>query len=484
MTDLDLPQLVQAAARSREAGDLGRAEALCRQILEHDRKNANAFVLLGQVALDRSRFAEAGDHFRRCLKLVPGSAETRVLLGGALARQGRHREALDCYDKALKVSPDLPMAVAGKGDLHFTRGQYAKARSVLAPFVERGGEPMLAVLLANVEYADGDAERAAAVAAGVERDGLAPALAYQLGSVEGKAHERLGDVEKAFEAWTRGNGAIETRFDVGYYERLVDGLIEVFGPDAIADLPRAAGDTSRAVFVAGMPRSGTTLLDRILDAHPRACGVGELNLVPDRIRAIAWDIGSSLEYPACLRDLDQDDVDRFSREHLEGLTAIDRHADRVADKNPHNAFHLGLISLMLPQARVLHCVRDPLDTCLSCWAEALEPAVHPYSTSLADLGFVYRQYERLMAHWRAVLPVDVLDVSYETLIDDQEAQTRRIVEHCGLEWDDRCLRYHETKRAAVTLSHAQVRRPMYRTSVGRAERFGALLDPLREALAG
>ena len=194
-------------------------------------------------------------------------------------------------------------------------------------------------------------------------------------------------------------------------------------------------------------------------------------------------IGSTLAYPQCTADLDANDVEMLSRSYLDAIVPLAPRADRIVNKDLGNHRHLGLIAVLFPNARIIHCRRDPLDTCLSCFMEPFPPHTSMFTSDLVHIGRYHRAYERLMRHWSAVLDLAFLDVEYETLVKDQGREIRRLVEFCGVPWHDACLRFHETKRHERTLSFDQVRRPMYDSSIGRAARFGRNLDPLRRALA-
>jgi hypothetical protein len=237
-----------------------------------------------------------------------------------------------------------------------------------------------------------------------------------------------------------------------------------------------------------MPRSGSTLIEQILAAHSQCVGGGEMLEMYTLPRSLPDAVGSGASWPECVLDMTQSDVDNVSREYLECMR---RHANRIAgnekavrivDKNLLNHLCLGLIALLVPRATVIHTTREPLDTCLSCYAEMLSPIDHPYATRLDTIAIAYREYERIMEHWRASLNLHWLDVPYESLISDQETWTRAILDHCGLAWEERCLRPQQVKRTIRTLSHYQVRQSVYTSSIGRAARFGSHLDPLRQVL--
>jgi hypothetical protein len=229
-----------------------------------------------------------------------------------------------------------------------------------------------------------------------------------------------------------------------------------------------------------MPRSGTSLAEQILASHPRVRGAGELVDIGKMSTLLPGRLGGEA-YPDCLERLDRATARTLAEEYQGSLRQHGGAAERVVDKMPHNYLHLGLIAALFPRSRIVHCRRDPVDTCLSCYfQEFVNPL--PYGPDLASLGRYYREYERLMAHYAQVLPLPLFELNYEELTAQQEAVSRRLVEFCGLDWDDRCLRFHETARTVRTSSSLQVRKPMYTSSVGRWKRYEAHLGPLLDAL--
>jgi Flp pilus assembly protein TadD len=477
-------QLMQQAVRHYKEGRLGAAETLCKQILTKTRKDPEVHSLLGHVALRLHHLDEAVRCFRQCVTLCPKVAKGHVYLGEALLQVGKYREALDRFDKALKLEPGLPRALAAKADLHFMRANYDKARAVIDREVKAGrGGAELAAVLADVELESGNRDRAIEIGAPyLDATDLQDGLRRRLGFAVGKAYERTGRPDEAFAAYQVANRGFGARFDPVKDVARTDSIIEAYSRERMPHLPRSSETSEVPVFIVGMPRCGSTLAERILDAHPAVHGAGEIGVVYERVRSVSVDIGSSLAYPECVADLEPADVDRFGAEHVKALRAYSHDATRIVDKNLQNYLHLGLIALMLPRARVIHCRRDPVNTCLSCYTVGLQPTLHPYAADLAHLGLVYRQYVRIMEHWAEVLDLERIDVDYETMVADQEGESRRIIEFCGLEWDDACLRFHESGRDERTLSHAQVRKPIYTSSLDRAGRFASHLGPLREAL--
>jgi Sulfotransferase family len=268
---------------------------------------------------------------------------------------------------------------------------------------------------------------------------------------------------------------------VAYEEGLALGLFDrieaVFTPELIA-AKSGAGDTSpMPIFVLGMPRSGTTLIEQIIASHPMVQGAGELRTLHEVVLKVLTD-----PYPECAPALSAAALCSIGERYIAEVRKLAPSGERVTDKMPSNYYFAGLIHLALPNAKIIHTVRDPIDTCVSCFSKLFaSPQNHTYD--LAELGRYYKRYERLMAHWRGVLPAGrILDVCYENVVADLEGQARRIISHCQLPWDDRCLSFHETTRPVRTASATQVRRPIYKTAVGRWHAYEEQLEPLLKAL--
>ena len=245
---------------------------------------------------------------------------------------------------------------------------------------------------------------------------------------------------------------------------------------------RDLGDPSMIpVFIVGMPRSGTTLVEQILASHPKVFGAGELSEFSKAVTSLGMPNGA-LSFPETVPGLSAEQLRQLGTSYLDAIEAAAPGAERITDKMPANFRFVGLIHLALPNARIIHMRRDPVDTCLSCFS-LLFVGDLPYCYDLGELGRYYRAYQTLMEHWRQVLPAGVmLEVQYEEVVADVERQARQIVAYCGLEWDDACLAFYRTQRPIRTSSAAQVRQPIYRTSVGRWKPYRHLLQPLIKEL--
>ena len=296
-----------------------------------------------------------------------------------------------------------------------------------------------------------------------------------------KAYDDLGDYARAFDHMQRGNAAKRSRrhYDIEQDLSCFRAIAAAFSAEFLAVHAGAGLASETPVFVIGMPRSGTTLVEQLLASHPDVFGAGEQRMLPDFINTGR----AGRDFPTNVTALGRAEWRALGADYVERLQALAPLAARITDKLPLNFQLVGLIRLALPNARIVHVTRDPLDTCLSCYSTLFEDDGLDFSCDLTDLGRYYRGYRSLMDHWQDVLSAGViLEVRYERLVDDLETEAHRLIDYCGLVWDERCLEFHKTDRPVETASLLQVRRPLYTTSVGRAARYAPWLEPLRRPL--
>jgi tetratricopeptide (TPR) repeat protein len=291
-----------------------------------------------------------------------------------------------------------------------------------------------------------------------------------------KALEDIGDYTRAFEHLSKGNTLKrqQTHYDELQVAEYFQRISRVFN-EGLFDRLRGAGNPSATpIFVLGMPCSGSTLIEQILASHPQIYAAGEL-------ASASTVLGPPLEYPESVIGLDRTALEAIGQAYLARLPVAANGKMRIVDKQPENFLNIGLIYLMLPNARIIHTTRNAIDNCMSCYSKLFQDI--PYCYDLGELGRFYRRYTELMSHWQSVLTRDaVLDVSYENVVDDLEGQARRLIDYCGLSWDRQCLKFEETRRPVKTSSAVQVRRPLFRSSIGRWRKHQAALAPLLRAL--
>ncbi len=486
------PDLVQAHNNLANAlqllGESTAAVVHFREAARLDPGSAQVRANLCKILLDRGELEEALVHGREAVRLAPGSVEALVNLGNVLHLLDRLDEAEACLREAIRLRPDSAPALAGLGAI---REQYGDSEESLAMLrMALRHDPRHAGVLARlaIRLRDRlpDAEQAAIegllAEPGLPSDQRVPLLF-------GLAHvfDARGEFERAAGFSIEANAGQRTDLDRrgrGYdpeaHSRFVDELIEAFNPAFFERVEGGGLMTDRPIFVVGMPRSGTSLVEQILASHPRVFGAGELRLMGDVFKAIP----GATEGPGRLRDsldrLDREGVQRLAGRYLDGLTARDASADQVVDKMPENLLYLGLIAALFPHARLILCRRDPRDVALSCWITHFGQL--RWSCDPGHIASRIAEADRLMDHWRRALPSPILEVDYESLVDDLEGTSRRLLDWCGLDWDPVCLEFHKTRRAVRTASTAQVRQPIYRTSIGRWKNYERSLASLFEGL--
>ncbi|MEE8156094.1 MAG: sulfotransferase [Phycisphaerales bacterium] len=466
------------------ARNYAEAEQICKQILRRHKDDVTALQVMAGVTTARIDFARAAEYHQKCITLKPKDPEHRFRLAILRTFQGQYDEAVTEFGRVLKLRHDHRAALSGMAEALERQGKYDEARGILLPVIEQRNEDAQAALVYMTlqQHAGHHRQAIATAKLHVDRDETDARTRWRLWLSIGKSYEATGEYDEAFGAYQEGNSSVSSSFDGDAYIKAIDSVIDAFSLQAMSTLPRSRFASQRPIFIIGMPRSGTTLVEKILDAHSQVHGGGELGGISRLVASMPSMIDSLSPYPQSIVDMTIQDVDRLAKAYLDDLSKIKRGTDRVVDKSLGNFKHLGLISILFPEASVIHCLRDPLDTCFSCFASQLSPAEHGYALDLEHLGIVYRQYERLMQHWNRLPDLQMMRVRYEDLLTDQEAVTRMIVQHCKLKWDDACLRFYDSKRTATTLSYDQVRRPIYKSSMGRAQRFESFLKPLKLAL--
>jgi tetratricopeptide (TPR) repeat protein len=467
-------------------------EAQLSEVVRVEPANAQAWYDLAILRISTDRPEQAIEPLQTAIRLRPEFIDAYLRLGGAWHQLGQSDAALDCYRDALEIDPDNMSARSSLGQALKNLGRAAEALAEFQAILRYHPEDTAALypvceLAVEGHYRLTDEERqhleALAARADLSIDDSCR-VHYSLAQLADKAD----DCEKAFEHARRANAmraqidaALGAVFDPDEHRRFIDRTIAYFTPAYFERTRGFGADSELPVFVVGMMRSGTTLAEQILASHPQAYGASELRDIGLLVVNMPSRLGTAEQSPECLDRLDAQMARSLAEEHLRKLQRRGGGASRVVDKHPYNFLYLGMIATLWPRARIVHCRRDPLDTCLSCFFRNFADPF-PFRHDLRHLGMYYRDYERLMAHWNKVVPIPIFDLRYEELTAEPEAVIRRLIAYCGLEWDDRCLRFYETQRPVRTASMLQVRKPMYRSAVGRWKRYEAQLRPLMEEL--
>ncbi len=444
--------------------------------------NFEAYTNLGIALMNQQKPHDAVPCFQQAYRLNQDNPELLTQLGDALEHDDRFEEAYELYSRALEAKNNTELVVRKVRNLD-RRGRRDEAWDLLQTVLEdEPTHPGVACQFSKLGQRRGLAgEAVTRLRRALEPPDL-PADAQKMIYFElGALHDSLGQFDAAFDAYQRGNALNDRPYD---HQGALDtqaAMEATYSPGWQSKLAHARNRSDKPVFIVGMPRSGTSLVEQIIDCHPLAHGAGELSWLGDASRAIAGQSGDEAGYPACMASIDSTALDRYANEFLDFASEISDGAQRVTDKMPHNHRHLGLIEQLFPNARILHCTRDPIDTCLSCYFQSFYTG-HAYSFDLEALGHHFRLYERAMDHWKRVSNLPIMEIRYEDMVANQEQISRRMIEFVGLAWDDACLRFHESSRRTLTASYDQVRQPIYRASVSRHRNYSQYIGPLLDAL--
>jgi len=466
----------------------GERRAACEHFgaaLAQDPARAETWFELGKLLADRQQPKAAIAAYRRALALAPRSWAAWTNLARQLAEIGRLDEAERALAHALAHAPGGPEVWFNKGLVAERGGRFEEARACYRRAVRLAPEYALAIAglidLTRGELAGEVDERAQALLADPGSDQESKTLVHY---ALGRYLDRTGEPERAFghaRAANESRKARFGRFDAGKHEEILGRIRRVFDGDFFAAREGWGRPQASPVFIVGMPRSGTTLVEQILSSHPEVAAAGEL----DHYALAAQDLPRLLDkdepYPECVASLSMDDVDLLGRAYLKGVVEAAGPARLLTNKLPLNFMRLGLIALLFPRARIIHCTRDPLETCLSIYLQNFA-VQQTWATDLEDLGRYYRGYRALMAHWSMCLPVPVFDLLHEDLVADPAGRIAALLEFLGLGWDERCLRFHDNPRPVATPSLWQVRQPIFRSQSARRRRYERHLSGLREAL--
>ena len=482
--DPDNPQSWFLLGRMQmSAADSPTAYKTLQQANQLDPEDLTIRGLLADAQMSIGQYPLPIDQAEEMVRRQPNLSRNHSRLGNGFRINHRFDEAIAAFDEALKLDRHNLEAVAGKAEVLESLGETDEAIALIKPRIVTGQVSFLLLSCwARLCQRTKDPQAAIGPIENFIASGRASAwhrsnLLIKLGQL----YEKVERFDEAMQAWTIGNGLHKGRWDNDNHEQLINELIEAFSDQTMKQHPRSDFASEQPVFIVGMYRSGTTLTEQILSAHPDIAGAGELGHMISLIQGMPARIGSESHYPACLGELEGTHLNDMAQSYCDYSHQMAGDEARITDKMPMNYLNIGLISLMFPNARILHCTRNPLDTCLSCYGNAFSSRM-AYTADLTDLGRTYRQYQRIMEHWNSIETIPIMEVNYETLVSDPEPLLRGVLDFIGMPWDDACMNFHETNRINATPSIDQVREPLYRASMGRGDRFGSKLDELRASL--
>jgi tetratricopeptide (TPR) repeat protein len=496
------------AAALREVGKLEEAEESARKALALNPKAAEARIDLADILFMSDRLEEAETLFTEAMNLVPDSPRLYLKLSAVLERANRADEALDCIEKAIKIAPQMPEAYHRRGMIYFMSNQIEEALSAIEDALEiKPDFPNALATKSEILQTHGDMEEAVRVARqGLEINPNIPFLYFTLSKIKKftaddsdflkmielekdihkyghaqavslhfalfKAYEDIGDYPAAFVHLKKGNDLKRSSvvFDRHFQNLTFAKVKEVYNTDFINKFEGKGCQNDSPIFIVGMPRSGTTLTEQIISSHPDIYGAGELPY----LTSVEKEFGFVTE-ENCTK------MGEAYIEHVRNIDEESKVARYFTDKMPGNFMRLGQIIASMPNAKIIHCQRNPIDTCLSCFKQLFARG-HYWTYSLEEMVEHYTLYSEMMDHWREIMPDRFIEIRYEDTVNDFENQARKLIDFVGAEWNDACLTPHKTKRAILTASKGQVRKPIYKTSIEAWKRYEEQLQPLAEPL--
>ena len=510
---------VAVALDHLRAGRKDEATTTLRKALRENPDNVDALHTLAQAYWgDEERVSDMEALLRKATELAPGLVPAWIMLGMLLHQSERSEEAIPCYLRAAEIEPENPSVWSGLGADYAQIGDmeksaaaygrsvalqsapgihmsYAHALKALGRQAEALREYRAAIAdkpdfgevywsMANLKVFRFEPAEVAAMEEQVKRQDLSPSADVHFRFALGKACEDAGDYDRAWEFYHSGNQRQrpQVSYDPVQFELRHQQLKKVFTREFLDQRAGQGFESDAPIFIVGLPRSGSTLIEQILASHSQVEGTLELSTLGEIAVSVTRYRGRT-EYPEAVRELTARDFRAYGQQYLED-TKIYRTSSkpRFTDKLPNNFSHIGFAHLILPNAKIINARRHPLDSILGSYKQLFGKGQN-FTYDMDELVMYYRQYHEIMQHWQRVLPGKVLDVHYEETVGDLEAQVERILAHCGLPFEEACLRFHETNRAVRTASSEQVRQPLYTRALGTWRRYEKHLQPWREELA-
>ena len=446
------------------------AEIYYKRAIELNNDFPEAIHELATIYKITSRFKEAIDLYNRCLKLRPEYPAALYNLAMVYYELGCPDRALPLFNACLELSPNSLLAMSGKATVLERLGQIDESHAILMECIKTPNSIPVASAYSLVasHFNDLTNDAIAYVSRALDETNPSKQDAALLYFLLGKMYEKSKNYDKSFLCFKRGNYELSNSFDIDAHNNTINNIKKIFA--AGKSFPKSGDCRTKNIFIVGMPRSGTSLVEQILDSHSECHGAGELTFISDIANNSHEFVSNDLVYPDIVPLLDEVNIKELSRLYSSRLNVLDSDSSVVIDKMPANFLYLGLIEILFPEAKILHCTRNPMDNCLSCFFTNFGERL-AYTNNLEILGEYYKSYANLMDFWKSHLDISILDVNYEDLVANQEAVSREILDFCDLDWDPECLNYFENDRIVRTASYDQVRKPIYTKSIGRWKRY-------------
>lgn len=456
------------------------------QLIKLEPGIAEHYVSLAKTYIELGKSAEAEKAARNAIKLEPDNAMAYSVLAAAVVESLGWDEARKNIDRAIALDSTEEQFIIQKASILELMGETRKSFELIKPLVHNRKFVNTPALMTYATLAEkfGHEKNAAKILESVlNNSGLPDLVRLTLSFSAGKLFDRQKKYDKAFGYFAKANSLKPREYKRETAERLYKNIKENFNADFLESAPCSSASGEGMIFIVGMPRSGTSLTEQILASHPQVKAAGELKQIDNVCTTLPAVAGYAEAYPIYAANLTPDVLNDAAKMYMDYInTLFPDNTGKITDKMPLNFIYLGMIYLMFPQAKIIHCNRDPIDTCLSCYFLNFSTSGLSFAYNLEDLGHQYQLYMSLMSHWKSTLPVDIYELKYEMLVDSPDSEVPKLLEFCGLEWDDACLQHHKSSLTTVTASYEQVRQPIYKSSVKRWKNYEKHIGKLIQAL--
>lgn len=467
----------------REKGDYVKAEVQFKKALTLDQNNPALYNNIGNLYLDRCVYDKAIEYYQNALRLLPNYLEAYFNLGSAYQSTGDYDHALEYYNKAHELNPHDTRPITAIVNAYEKTGLNNKALDTLNSFAnDREISPDIAYMYGKIylnleKYTDG----INIILKALETSTLQPIQEQELRFCLGELYDKYHDYELSFKHFDLANKLRPYNYSSSQTKSYFSSISKIYKASTVDALPTSASQTDSPIFILGMPRSGTSLIEQILSSHHSVYGAGELPLISDIIKQITIRMGEKIHYPYIANNITPNILDEMVDFYIDKSRLNAGNSRFVTDKMPHNFLYIGIIFQLFPKCKIIHVSRNPIDVCLSIYFHNFN-INHPYSDKLENIADYYIHYHKLMEHWRAVYGDRIMDIQYESLISEPEAKVKSLLDYVDLEWDDNCLRFYDNSRNVNTPSYSQVRQPLYTSSMNRWKNYALHVNALQESL--
>lgn len=470
--------------RTFESGQIGQAFQQASMIVQQDPQNIVAWRILGHIKQFQGLWIEARQCAIHALRVDPKDAEALLLMAGVLGALGQTDKAVEHCDVVLRDDPANQQALASRAGFLERAGRIDEALADVARLDDPIAAQAEVVRVRALLRQDMHEEALSAADQALAREDVPPRRKYQLFMLKARALDRLGRYDEAFSAAEEGNRLVAPKeLDPDHYAKRARLVMETYTAEKWPAFPKNQKNLAEHVFIAGFPRSGTTLVEQILDAHPRAAGVGEAKEIDIFTRSLQQRTGAFVGFPQCAEFAEAPLLEQMAAAYESAMEAHGFGSPSsvvYVNKNLQNLLLLGFIAQLFPKARFILTERDPRDVAVSCFLGQFRAEAMPHLFDMNHIAASIDAAQKLTAHWMELFPERTTLVRYEELVQNHDAEARRVVAAAGLPWDDRCLKFYESERTVMTLAYDQVTRPIYDTSIGRHRHYESRLGSVRD----